>query len=189
MNVKIIVTVVVIAAAMSLFVVSYISSAPLKKHDHGEKAHPSAEMLHLYSAEEGRYVDLPAVVKTQEQWKEELSPERYHILRDHGTERAFTSDLLENKVHGVYRCGACGNDLFHSDHKYKSGTGWPSFDRPIAAENIANREDRSYFMLRNEIVCARCGSHLGHVFDDGPASTGERYCINGRALTFHPLEK
>lgn len=122
--------------------------------------------------------------KTDEKWRERLSPERYRVLRMKGTERAFTGELLYNKEKGVYICGGCGTELFRSDDKYDSGSGWPSFFAPISEGRIEERADRSLFATRTEIVCARCGGHLGHVFDDGPAPTGRRYCVNSLSLDF-----
>lgn len=120
---------------------------------------------------------------SDEEWKQKLSPEAYHVLRGHGTERAFTSALNQEKRHGIYACAACGQQLFSSDRKYESGSGWPSFTAPLE-NSIGTTVDRSYFMVRTEVHCARCGSHLGHVFDDGPAPGGLRYCMNGVALNF-----
>ena len=125
------------------------------------------------------------IVKSDAEWRAELDPERYHVLRQAGTERPFTGALLRNKESGVYTCAACGNELFDSDTKYESGSGWPSFydARPGSVELI---EDRSHGMVRTEARCARCDSHLGHVFDDGPRPTGERYCMNSLSLGFEP---
>jgi peptide-methionine (R)-S-oxide reductase len=128
----------------------------------------------------------PEVVKSEEQWRKELTPEQYDVLRRAGTEPPFTGEYVYNKDSGSYRCAACGAELFGSDTKFESGTGWPSFYEPAVAENIELRRDRSLFMERTEVVCRRCGGHLGHVFGDGPAPTGDRYCINSCSLAFEP---
>lgn len=127
---------------------------------------------------------VPAVVKTDEEWRKQLGDAAYKILRNHGTEAAFCGTLLDNKKTGIYFCAGCDLPLFSSGAKFNSGTGWPSFFQPFAKENITEIEDRSYGMVRTEIRCTRCGGHLGHVFPDGPAPTGQRYCLNSEALTF-----
>jgi len=124
------------------------------------------------------------VVKTEKEWRAELTPEEYHILREKGTERAGTGKYYHNHEKGIYYCAACGNELFSSEQKYDSGSGWPSFYAPKAPEDIDEITDKSFGMIRTEIVCSRCGSHLGHVFTDGPRPTGLRYCVNSTSLVF-----
>ncbi len=132
--------------------------------------------------------DSTKVEKTESEWKELLTTEQYRVLREKGTEMPFTGKLLENKDKGVYVCGACGNELFSSDMKFDSHCGWPSFDKEIAGGKIKTETDTAHGMVRTEIMCAKCGSHLGHLFDDGPTETGMRYCVNSVSLDFKKEE-
>lgn len=126
--------------------------------------------------------------KSEQEWRKELTPEQYRVLREQGTEPPFSHPYSLSKEKGSYMCAACGAELFRSDTKFDSGTGWPSFTEPAVGEAVELREDRSHGMVRTEVVCRRCGSHLGHVFDDGPGPTGQRYCINGVCLVHQPAE-
>ena len=126
--------------------------------------------------------DSAHVDKSDAEWKNELSPQQYRVLREKGTEAPFTGKYWDEHAEGVYRCAACGNPLFDAETKFESGTGWPSFYKPIESSHVATEDDRSHLMRRTEVHCARCGGHLGHVFDDGPQPTGLRYCINSASL-------
>ena len=128
------------------------------------------------------------ITKSDAEWRAELTPQQYHVLREKGTERPFSGELLNDHRTGVYRCAGCGSELFTSDTKFESGTGWPSFYQPAADEAVDTETDRSFFMSRTEVMCATCGGHLGHVFDDGPRPTGLRYCINSASLTLDPAD-
>lgn len=127
--------------------------------------------------------------KTDEEWKKELSPEEYRVLREKGTEAPFSGKYYQHKGQGTYTCAGCGSPLFGSEDKFDSGTGWPSFTKALEDEGVEDLEDRSHGMVRTEVICSRCGGHLGHVFDDGPKPTGKRYCINSAALKFADRER
>lgn len=152
--------------------------------DGSASAMEEKESIRIYSVEMGEHTDLNIVEKSPAQWREVLTVNQYRILREDGTEPPYRNAFWDNKREGIYRCAGCGIDLFSSATKYDSRTGWPSFWEPVSAGNVREVEDNSFFMRRIEVECARCGGHLGHVFNDGPPPTGLRYCINSASLTF-----
>ena len=172
-----------LSLALSIFTGSYLLAGMAKAQ---ESSSSSAVKVRLIG-ENGSLtepVTVPRVKKTDAEWRKQLTAEQYEIARGQGTEPAFCGTLLDNHREGIYHCVCCGLPLFASDSKFNSGTGWPSFFQPVAKENVITRVDDSYGMRRTEIICARCGAHLGHVVDDGPAPTGLRFCLNSAALTF-----
>ena len=175
-----------LVVAVAVAVGGALAAQTASQNEQGDES--MTRRIEVYSVEHGKNVTVDVVEVPDDEWRERLTDEQYQVSRQHGTERAFTGALLHNQGEGVYRCVACGNDLFLSTTKYDSGSGWPSFFAPVASANVATAPDRSFGMVRTELRCSRCGAHLGHVFEDGPRPTGQRYCVNSASLAFTPME-
>ncbi len=152
------------------------------------EAEEAGQMVDVFSFETGEIQPVERLELSEEEWREKLTAEQYRIIREKKTERSFSGQYVDHNERGLYRCAACGNDLFLSDKKYDSGCGWPSFFQPIDSQNVAMTPDFSLGMRRVELQCARCSAHLGHVFPDGPKPTGQRYCVNSASLAFDPVK-
>jgi len=174
-----------ISVLVSFIIVGLTSMNNFKFGEENMKSgkNQSKEKIKIYDVRQDKLVSLEPVVKDKQDWRESLTPLQYNVTREKGTERPFSSEYYHKKDEGFYRCASCGIDLFHSSKKYDSGSGWPSFWKPVSENNIQYESDNSlWFEKRTELVCPRCGAHLGHVFNDGPKPTGKRFCVNGISI-------